>query len=152
MLLESSLESRRALVPDPAQTWWYSQRGRGLNTRTFALPAGGRVFVPFVLIQTVVTVSLNITLAVHSGDCMVILQMGAVILSILFMAYFAIESVRTENHYQCAARSPLNLKGPTSSTPLHLPERSCRIAPQAARIHADLGRLFADLRARAVGL
>jgi len=85
----------------PATGWWISRRGRGSFVRTFSMPIWSRVFVTCVVLQTVVLVALNISVAVLLQDCLALLLSGLASLGVLFMSYFAIEAVRTENIYQC---------------------------------------------------
>ena len=53
--------------------------------------------------QTLVLVGVNTAISVLTDDCLstLLLTLGSV--TTLFMAYFAIEAVRTENRYQLAA-------------------------------------------------
>ncbi|KAL1506918.1 hypothetical protein AB1Y20_007782 [Prymnesium parvum] len=109
------VESRSRHVPDATRSWWISQRGRGMQARTVPLPAAGRAFVPSVLVHTLATVGLNLALCL-GADCMLLLELGLSALVAVFVAYFAIEAVRTENQYQLFAYLGLS----TAFVPLYV--------------------------------
>ena len=53
------------------------------------------------VLQMMATIGLNVALVAENWeDCMVQFELGASTLVILFVAYFAVEAVRTENQYQ----------------------------------------------------
>jgi hypothetical protein len=83
--------------------WWTSQRGRGLYTRTVSLPLRSRLYVLAVLAQALVLIGVNTAISVLTADCPSTLMLTLGSLTTLFMGYFAIEAVRTENKYQLAA-------------------------------------------------
>lgn len=64
------------------------------------MPVWGRVFVPCVVLQTAVLVGINTAVAVLVQDCLSTLLMVLASLGTVFMTYFAVEAVRTENIYQ----------------------------------------------------
>ena len=84
-------------------SWWITRRGRGLYTRTTALPLTSRFYVLAVLIQAAVLIGVNTAIAVLVQDCLSTLVLGLANLTTVFMSYFAIEAIRTENRHQLAA-------------------------------------------------
>ena len=86
-----------------ADAWFITRRGRGLYTRTTALPLSSRFYVLAVLVQAVVIIAVNVIISVLVNDCLSALVLGLASVTTLFMSYFAIEAVRTENRYQLAA-------------------------------------------------
>ena len=75
-----------------------------MYTRTIALPLWARIFVPSAFAQCAVLICVDGTVAVLTGgSCFWILTAGLASVTSLFMAYFAVEAVRTENIYQLAA-------------------------------------------------
>ena len=68
--------------------------------RTLTLPIWGRVFVPCVLAHTLILLGVELAIAVLANDCLTWLFMGLASLSLVFMCYFALEAVRTENFWQ----------------------------------------------------
>lgn len=82
--------------------WYITRRGRGLYTRSVALPLWARFFVPCTLLQSAILIGVNVAIGILSDDCLTSLILGISSLVTLFMCYFAIEAVRTENSYQYA--------------------------------------------------
>ena len=95
--------SRPPAVPPVADGWWVTQTGRGIYTRTVALPLWGKVFVQCVILQTFVLIGVNVAIAVLIADCFMILILALASLTTLFMSYFAVDAVRSENVYQLGA-------------------------------------------------
>ncbi len=133
------------LPPDPNTSWWVIRAGRGLYTRTVSLSLWGRLFVVSVIVQACVVVALNVTVSVVVGDCLTVILLGVSSLTTLFMSYFAVEAVRTENAYQCARASAARPHAP-DATPPHrpahalLPTRCLRARahrPQALGVRRD---------------
>lgn len=83
--------------------WFIIRRGRGLYTRTLSLPLWTRLFVPCTFLQTAILVGVNVAISVLADDCLTALVLGLSSLTTLFMCYFAVEAVRTENAYQLTA-------------------------------------------------
>lgn len=76
------------------------RRGRGLYTRTVQLPVWSRFFVPCTILQAAILIGINIAVSILTDDCLTYLVLGLSSLTTLFMCYFAVEAVRTENIYQ----------------------------------------------------
>ena len=74
------------------ERWWLLSRA----PRT-AIPLWGRVFIGCNLLQLVVTIGVNVTISVLTGDCSTSLMLALASLTVGFMVYFAIEAMRTEN-------------------------------------------------------
>lgn len=88
------------------QEWFVTRRGRGLYTRTVALPLWARFFLPCTILQSAILIGINVAIGVLAEDCLTWLILALSSLVTLFMCYFAIEAVRTENAYQCAFLLP----------------------------------------------
>ena len=86
-----------------SQPWYVVQRTFRGYTRTTELSLWGRVFVPCVLLQGLLTTGLSVALALIATDCLVSIVLAMLTLTILFAAYFAVEAVRTENVFQLCA-------------------------------------------------
>ena len=91
--------SRPPALP-PREEWWLMHSGRGYLSRTVALPVCSRIFVVCVLLQAVVIIGVNTTISVLISDCLSTLVLGLSSSVTLFMSYFAVEAVRTDNSYQ----------------------------------------------------
>ena len=85
------------------ESLFVTRRGRGLYTRTMTLPLSSRFYVLAVLVQAVVLIGVNTAISILTADCLSALVLGLGSVTTLFMSYFAIEAVRTENRYQLAA-------------------------------------------------
>ena len=83
--------------------WWTTRRGRGVYTRTTELPLTSRFYVVVVIVQAVILIGVNIAIAVLVDDCLSALVLTLASVTILFMSYFAIEAIRTDNRHQLAA-------------------------------------------------
>ena len=59
-----------------------------------------QIFVPCVVLHTTVLTCINTSIAVLAKDCVVTLVMVLSSLSLVFMCYFAVEAVRTDNFFQ----------------------------------------------------
>ena len=84
---------------------WLVQRGRGMYTRTVQTPVFGRALVIFVSVQASISVASNVFLAVEPEhrSCLATIYCALLSLAALFIVYFAVEAVRTENPYQLTA-------------------------------------------------
>jgi hypothetical protein len=101
-----------------SQPWYVVRRivgGSLLYTRTTELSFWGRAFVPFVLLQALLTVGLSLSLVVIAADCRVSILLALLTLAVLAAAYFAVEAVRTENAYQLLAYALASAAGGSSS-------------------------------------
>ena len=87
-------------LPEDARGWWILQRGRGRFVRTISMPFWGRIFVPVVVVQMIVLITLNTVVAVLLNDCLATMLTVLSSLGTIFMTYFAVEAVRTDNIYQ----------------------------------------------------
>eukprot|EP00900_Chrysochromulina_parva_P000924 jgi/Chrpa1/10832/Chrysochromulina_OHIO_Genome00017388-RA len=67
------------------------------------MPFWGRIFVPVVVVQMIVLITLNTVVAVLLNDCLATMLTVLSSLGTVFMTYFAVEAVRTDNIYQLAA-------------------------------------------------
>jgi hypothetical protein len=97
------LQSRRHACGMDAISLVEQWIAKATASRTVALPLWGRIFVPCTLIEAVVLIGINIAISVIMRDCLTSLLLALSSVTILFMCYFAIEAVRTENVYQLAA-------------------------------------------------
>ena len=95
-------------VAMPGRRLWIAQRGRGLWTRTVETPVYGRVFVVCALVQASVLVATDTVLALRSGDCITVAATSLLTVSAIFIVYFAVEAIRTENVYQLAAATVIS--------------------------------------------
>ena len=101
-----------------SQPWYVVRRivgGSLLYTRTTELSFWGRAFVPFVLLQALLTVGLSLSLVVIAADCRVSILLALLTLAVLAAGYFAVEAVRTENAYQLLAYALASAAGGSSS-------------------------------------
>ena len=64
------------------------------------MPFWGRIFVPVVVVQMIVLITLNTVVAVLLNDCLATMLTVLSSLGTVFMTYFAVEAVRTDNIYQ----------------------------------------------------
>ena len=64
------------------------------------MPFWGRIFVPVVVVQMIVLITLNTVVAVLLNDCLATMLTVLSSLGTIFMTYFAVEAVRTDNIYQ----------------------------------------------------
>ena len=87
-------------LPEDVRGWWILQRGRGRFVRTISMPFWGRIFVPVVVVQMIVLITLNTVVAVLLNDCLATMLTVLSSLGTVFMTYFAVEAVRTDNIYQ----------------------------------------------------
>ena len=85
---------------------WFIRRGRDMHTRTVALPLWSRFFVPCTVLQALLLIGANTVLSILVEDCLTTLVLALSSLTVLFMCYFAIEAVRTENKHQCVRLAP----------------------------------------------
>ena len=89
--------------------WCVTRRGPGPITRTVVIPLWAGIFVPCVILQSLVLVGVCTAIAILTDDCFSTLILGLASLTTLFMAYFAVEAVRKEDVYQLAAYAASSL-------------------------------------------
>ena len=95
----------------PAATEWGPLAGmrvaaRGAYLRTVENPVWSRIFVQCIALHALVLVGISVAVAVLESDCHFSLLLSLASMTTLFMSYFALEAVRTENVYQCAFPPP----------------------------------------------
>ena len=104
---DCSVATTMLAVPPRPQNWGplgaVYTRGRGAYLRTVENPVWSRIFVLCVALHTLVLVGINVAVGLLESDCHFTLLLSLASMTTLFMSYFALEAVRTENVYQCAS-------------------------------------------------